>query len=85
MRVDLVEQRPGQVVVLQQAPELQQRRRIRHRLTRKIDAHKVAQRLAVVDRILERFVGKAIPLLQQYMRSILGKPIGWRPTRLLVG
>jgi len=62
--VDLVKERPRQIVVLQQAPELQQRRGVRHRLPRQIDADGIAQRLAVVDCILERLVGKAIPLLE---------------------
>lgn len=64
MDVDLVEQCLGQIVVQQQSSELQQRGGIGHRLTRQVDAHEVAQRLAVVQRVLQRFVGQAVPLLQ---------------------
>jgi hypothetical protein len=63
--VDFLEQRLGEVVVQQQqAPELQQRGGVGHRLPRQVDAHVVAQRLAAVQRILQRFVGQAVPLLQ---------------------
>lgn len=64
MRVDLVEQRLGQVVGQQQSPELEQRRGVRHRLARQVDAHEVAQGLAVVQRVFQRLVGQAVPLLQ---------------------
>jgi hypothetical protein len=70
VRVDLVEQRPGEVVVLQQAPELQQRRGVRHRLARQVDAREVAQRLALVQRVLQCLVGQAVPLLVGYSGSI---------------
>src|SRR5438270_13015643 len=47
-RPDLVEQRPGQVVLLQPMPEVQHRRRVRNRRHRQIDAGEAAQRLAIV-------------------------------------
>jgi len=62
--VDLVEQRSREVVVVEQAPELQQRRGVWDRLARQVDAHEVAQRLAVVQRVLQRLVGQAVPLLK---------------------
>lgn len=52
--VDLVEQRSRQIVVLQRAAAL---RSVGHRLARKIDVDKVAQRLAVMDRVFQRFAG----------------------------
>ena len=74
VRVDLVEQRPREVVGLQQAAELQQRRGVGHRLARQVDAHEVAQRLAVVQRILQRLVGQAVPLLQAVHAQHPGNP-----------
>ena len=64
MSVDLLEQGLGEVVVQQQSPELQQRGGVGHRLARQVNAHEVAQRLAVVQRIFQRLVGQAVPLLQ---------------------
>jgi hypothetical protein len=72
MGVDLLEQRLGQVVGDQQAAKLQQRGGIGHRLSRQVDAHEVPQRLAVVDRILEGFIGQAVPLLEQVHAKHLG-------------
>ena len=61
--VDLFEQRLGEVVVQQQAPELEQRGGVRQ-FARQVDAHEVAQCLAVVQGIFQRFVCQAVPLLQ---------------------
>jgi hypothetical protein len=66
--VDLLEQGARQVVVVEQASKLQQRRRVGHRLARQIDAHEVAQRLAVVQRIFQRLVGQPVPLLLRWTR-----------------
>ena len=85
VRVDLVEQRLAQLVVLQQPAKLQQSRRIGHRLARQVDAHKVAQGLAVVDRVFQRLVARPYHCCRQYMRSMMGTPMGWRPTRPLLG
>jgi hypothetical protein len=63
--VDLRQDSPRQVVPFQQVPELQKRRRIRHPFGAQVDAHKQPHRLAVVDRVLQRFVGQSIPLLQK--------------------
>ena len=46
-------------------PEMQDRRRVRHRVAGQIDPGKAAQRLAVVQRILHRFVGQPVPLLHK--------------------
>jgi len=56
----------------QQIAKLQQPRGIRRRLARQVDAHEIAQRLAVVDRIFQRLVGQAVPLLQQVHAQHLG-------------
>ena len=72
VRVDLFKHRLRQVAGLQQAPELQQRRSVRHRLSRQVDTHEVAQRLTVVDRVFQGLVGQAVPLLQQVHAQHLG-------------
>lgn len=64
MRVGLVEQRAREVVGLQQTADLHQRRRIGHRLTPQVDADEVTQCLAVVQRVFQRLVGQAVPLLE---------------------
>ena len=63
--VDLLEDGLRELVVFQQAAELQQRRGVGHLLPRQVDAHEVAHRLAVVDRIFQAFVAQAVPLLQK--------------------
>jgi hypothetical protein len=63
MGIDLLEQRFGEIVVQQQAPELQQHGGVEYRLARQIDTHEVAQRLPVVKRIFQRLIGQAVPLL----------------------
>jgi len=45
--------------------EVQHRRRIGHRRHRQIDAGKAAQRLTIVERVLQGLVGQPIPLLQK--------------------
>ena len=45
--------------------ELQQRRRVRHRVVVQVNPGKVAQRMAVIQRVLQRLVGQPIPLLQK--------------------
>jgi hypothetical protein len=64
-RADLVEQRPGQVVLLQPMAEVHYRRRVRNRRHRQIDAGKATQGLAIVERVLQRLVGQPVPLLQK--------------------
>ena len=64
-RTHLVEQRPGQVMLLQPMAEVQHRRRVRNRRHRQINAGKAAQRLAVVERVLKGLVGQPVPLLQK--------------------
>src|SRR4030088_771159 len=49
-RPDLVEQRPGQVVLLQPMAEVQHRRRVRNRRPPQVDARKVTQGLALLTR-----------------------------------
>ena len=56
----------GQIVLLQQVAEVEQRRGIGHRFAAaQLDAHKRAQRLAVIERIFQGLVGQRIPLLQK--------------------
>ena len=62
--VDLFEQRLGELVVQQQAPELEQRGGIGRRFARQVDAHEVAQCLAVVQGIFQCLVCQAVPLLE---------------------
>ena len=62
--VDLIEDPACQIVLLEQAAELEQRRRVRRRLVRQVDADKAADGLAVVDRILDAFVRQAEALLR---------------------
>ena len=63
MFVDRGEDRFGQRVLLEQAPELEQRGRIGHALSAQIHAHETTDRLTVVQRILNAFVGQAKALL----------------------
>lgn len=62
--VDLIEDPPRLVVFLEQATELEQRRRVRRRLVRQVDADKAANGLAIVDRVLDAFVRQAEALLR---------------------
>jgi hypothetical protein len=64
-RADFVEQRLGQVVLVQPMAEVQHRRRVRNRRHRQVDPGKAAQRLAVVKRVFKGLVGQPIPLLQK--------------------
>jgi hypothetical protein len=52
-------------VGFEQPPEFQERGGIGHPLRGQIHAREPAQRLAVVERVFERFVGQAIPLLEE--------------------
>jgi hypothetical protein len=56
--------------------ELQQCRRIQHRLARQVDADEASHRLAVVVRVPQAFVGQTEPLLQaalpQHPRPSIG-------------
>jgi hypothetical protein len=61
--------------------EVQHCRRVRHRFHRQVDAGKAAQRLAVVQRILQRFVGQRIPLLEKVDPQHALQPRG-RPAAL---
>ena len=63
--VDGGEEALAQIVGLQQAAELQERRGVRHALGIQVDASEAAQRLAVVEGVFEGFIGQAIPLLEE--------------------
>lgn len=45
--------------------ETQQRGGVRYALNGQIDTGEVTHRLAVVDSVLQRFLGQGIPLLQE--------------------
>src|SRR4051795_2004295 len=64
-RPDLVEQPLCQIVPFQPMPEMQYRSRVRHRGAGQRDPGKAAQRLAVVERVLDRFIGQPVPLLHK--------------------
>jgi hypothetical protein len=59
------EDRRSELLVLQLAAELQQRRGVGHLLARQVDADELAHGLAVVDGILQALVAQAVPLLQE--------------------
>lgn len=65
VRVDLFEQRLGEVIGDRQAAKIQQRGGIGNRLARQVDPHEVSQCRTVVDRVLERFNTQAVALLKQ--------------------
>src|SRR5207253_3599865 len=46
-------------------PIFEQGRGVGHRLHAQINPGKAAQRLAVIERVFERFIGKGIPLLEK--------------------
>src|SRR4051794_1837272 len=46
-------------------PEIEDRRLVRHRIYRQINAGKAPHRLAVIKRFLHRLVGQRVPLLQK--------------------
>lgn len=66
-------------MLLQQMTETQQCGRIRHALDGQIDTDEVAHRLAVVDGVLQRFIGKGIPLLEEVDAQHALQAIGGRP------
>lgn len=63
MDVDCREDALGQLVLFQQATELQKGRRIRRRFPGQVDADKASDRLAVVDGVLDSLVGQPEALL----------------------
>ena len=60
-----LEQTPGQIVPLQPMPEMQHRGRVGDRVAVQHDPGKAAQRLAVVECVLDRFIGQPVPLLHK--------------------
>ena len=76
--IDGVEHDLGQLVRLQQAPKLQQRRRIRSSIHSQVDADEAANRLSVVDRVFRAFVGQTKALLDnvyaQHARQVSRRP-----------
>ena len=64
-RVDFIKQASGEVVRLQEAAEFEQRGGVRYALQTRINTGKGAQRVAVVEGVLQRFVSKRIPLLEK--------------------
>jgi hypothetical protein len=62
---DLGEQRRAQLVLLQQAPELQQRGAVGHPLTPQVNPHEAPQRHAVEQRFLASFVSQIEPVLHE--------------------
>ena len=75
--VDFLEDPLGQGMLLQQVTEAQQRGRIRHTLDGQIDTDEVTHGLAVVDGILQRFIGQGIPLLQKVNAQHALQANGW--------
>jgi hypothetical protein len=63
--VDGAKEALAKVVGFEQVAEFQQRRGVGHALGREVDAGEVPHGLAVVDGVFERFVGQAIPLLEE--------------------
>jgi hypothetical protein len=78
MPVDLIENPACQAVLLEQAAELEQRRRVRRRLVRQVDADKSANGLAIVDRVLDAFVRQAKALLRD-VHAQHSLQTDWRP------
>jgi hypothetical protein len=64
-RVDFLEQTLGQIVPLQPMPEMQHRGRVGDWVAVQHDPGKAAQRLAVVEGVLDRFIGQPVPLLHK--------------------
>ncbi len=75
----------GELVLIQQAAKLQERRCIRRRFTRKIDPDKAADRLAVVNGILDPFVGKAKALLGDIYAKHTLNTHRWAPSTIALG
>ena len=63
MRLDCGKDGFGQLVRFEQMAKLEQRRRIRRRFPPQVEAHKLADGLAVVERIFDTFVGQSQALL----------------------
>src|SRR3954452_1514874 len=64
-RADLVEQPLCQFVPFQPMPEMQHRGRVGDRVAVQYDPGKAAQRLAIVEGILDRFISQPVPLLHK--------------------
>lgn len=62
--VDRLEDALGPLVLLEQSAELQQRRRIGRVLAAQVDADESADRLAVVHRVFDAFIGETEALLR---------------------
>ena len=76
---DFRENARARIMALDQVAELEQRRGVGHRFAAQVDARKVAQRLAVVERVLKRLVRQRIPLLEKVEPKHPLDPTGWRP------
>jgi len=81
MTLDRLEDRPGQVMLLQQAPEVEQRGGIRGPLPAQIDPDKGPDRLTVVHRVLGGLVGQPEKLLHDIHAQHELKP-DWRAATL---
>jgi hypothetical protein len=68
-----------QLMPLEQVAELQDRRRIGHRLASEVDAHEAAQRRRVVKRFFARLIGQVEPVLQQVDAQHALQADGWPP------
>jgi hypothetical protein len=64
-RRDFVKQPLGQIMPFQPVPEMQDRGCVGDRVAVQRDPGKAAQRLAVVECVLDRFIGQPIPLLHK--------------------
>lgn len=71
---DLLKQRPRQLGPLKPVAELQQRRCVGHRVAVQVDTGKAAQSLAVIQRILQRFVGQPVRTTAVQRRSAASAP-----------
>jgi hypothetical protein len=65
----LRKQSSTEIVLFQQSPELQQRRRIRHPLATEVDADESPQRGAVEQRVLTSHIGQVKPVLNEVHRE----------------
>ncbi len=83
-RADLLKQTFGQVVLFQPIAEVRHRRRVGHRVTAQLAAGKAAQRLTVVQRILDRLAGQPVPLLHKVDPQHPLQPNRW-PAALALG
>jgi hypothetical protein len=77
--VDGLENLARETVRLQQMSEFQQRRRLRCRLAIEVDADEATDRLAVVNRIFNAFVGQTKTLLSN-VHAQHARQANWRAT-----